>query len=362
MGAYRRGRPCQVLLAVTTVLSAGCSGPGGNGDSRTGDDAVGRPATGPAVAMGNLEIHSPRAPVPAAGDQTALYLLIRNTGLSPDTLLSIETEEAAHVAVHRSVMEDGTVRMEPAGVLAIEAGGELVLEPGGLHGMVTGLKREAAAGDTLVVTLSFAQAGEVRLLVPLVPYAELEVGGEEVGAWRGTVLAHPLPKVDFTLLDTHGRPFHFVAETEGYVTLLFFGYTYCPDICPVHLSSIGAVMAGFSYDVGSRIKVVFVTTDPERDTPGRIREWLDAFDESFIGLRGTVAEVNDIERSLGLPPSFVGEGQDPESYLVGHAAQVLAFTPDNLAHIAYPFGIRQSDWARDLPRLVRRGFVPSDGG
>jgi protein SCO1 len=180
------------------------------------------------------------------------------------------------------------------------------------------------------------------------------------GGWQGAVLEKPVPKVDFTLTDTEGQPFRFASETEGSLSLLFFGYTNCPDICPIHLASIAAVMRDLPHELRSRIKVVFVSTDPERDTPERLRTWLDGFDKSFVGLRGTVEQVNDIERSFGLAPSFVDPAQDPESYLVGHAAQVLAFTTDNLAHIAYPFGTRQSDWAKDLPRLVRNGFGPRE--
>ncbi|MFV2006444.1 MAG: SCO family protein [Longimicrobiales bacterium] len=178
--------------------------------------------------------------------------------------------------------------------------------------------------------------------------------------WQGAVLENPVPKVDFTLTDTEGQPFHFASETEGSLTLLFFGYTNCPDICPIHLASIAAVMRDFPHELRSRIKVVFVSTDPQRDTPERLRAWLDGFDKSFVGLLGTVGQVNDIERSFGLAPSFVDPAQDPESYVVGHAAQVLAFTTDNLAHIAYPFGTRQSDWAKDLPRLARNGFGPGE--
>ena len=174
--------------------------------------------------------------------------------------------------------------------------------------------------------------------------------------WRGVVLEAPIPKVDFTLPDTDGQPFHFVAETEGLLTLLFFGYTSCPDICPIHLASIAAVVRDFPHEVRSRIRVVFVSTDPARDTPERIRDWLDNFDTSFVGLRGPIEEVNEIERRFRLAPSFVADGQESENYLVGHAAQVLAFTTDNMAHITYPFGIRQSDWVSDLPRLVRDGF------
>lgn len=178
--------------------------------------------------------------------------------------------------------------------------------------------------------------------------------------WYGSVLEHPVPKVDFTLSDTEGRPFHFASETEGYLTLLFFGYTNCPDICPIHLASIAAVRRDLPHELRSRIKVLFVSTDPERDTPERLRAWLDGFDKSFVGLLGSVEQVNDIERSFGLAPSYVDPAQDTESYMVGHAAQVLAFTTDNLAHIAYPFGTRQTDWSKDLPRLVRDGFGPRE--
>ena len=179
------------------------------------------------------------------------------------------------------------------------------------------------------------------------------------GGWRGAVLDPPVEKVGFTLQDTEGRAFDFLDRTEGSLTLLFFGYTYCPDICPVHLANIAAVLGDWPHELREKVSVVFVSTDPERDTPERIREWLDAFDPAFIGLRGDQDRVNEIERSFGLPPSFVDPGQDPESYLVGHAAQVLAFTPDGLAHIAFPFGTRQADLAVDLPRLAREGFARS---
>lgn len=172
--------------------------------------------------------------------------------------------------------------------------------------------------------------------------------------FRGITLEQPTPKVDFTLDDTDGRPFHFMAETEGYVTLLFFGYTYCPDVCPVHMANLAAVLKELPWEVRTRVKVVFVTTDPERDTPARIRQWLDAFDTNFIGLTGSRDEVNRIQASFGLPPAQV-QGGDSTNYIIGHASQILAFGTDNVARLAYPFGTRQADWSHDLPRLVRQG-------
>lgn len=177
-------------------------------------------------------------------------------------------------------------------------------------------------------------------------------------SYHGVVLGTPLPKPAFTLTDTSGEPFDFQQETEGYLTLLFFGYTHCPDICPVHLANLAAVLDQLPPKVTDRVKVVFVTTDPERDTPAVLRAWLDHFDREFIGLTGTPDAVRAAQRAAGVAPA-VKEGAGGEDYAVGHAAQVIAYTPDNLAHIVYPFGIRQAGWAADLPRLVEGWEAPS---
>jgi protein SCO1/2 len=164
----------------------------------------------------------------------------------------------------------------------------------------------------------------------------------------------PIPKADFTLTDTDGKPFHFRQATEGYVTLLFFGYTHCPDVCPVHMANIAAALHKQPPEIARRFKVVFVSTDPDRDTPERLRSWLDNFDHSFIGLRGPIDSVNLIQQSFHFAPAQreepVGPGQE---YTVGHTALILAFTTDDLAHVAYPFGVRQEQWAEDMPRLAR---------
>ena len=182
---------------------------------------------------------------------------------------------------------------------------------------------------------------------------------ELAGGWHGVRAPEPIPRPSFVLADTEGRPYDFRKETAGRLTLLFFGYTHCPDVCPVHLANIAAVLRDLSYDDRQRVTVVFVSTDPDRDTPGRIREWLDAFDPAFVGLRGTIDEVNAIQKTLGLgaaapvPRGTPGAGTATDGgYTVGHAGQVIAFTPDDRAHLLYPFGTRQRDWAADLPKLV----------
>ena len=99
---------------------------------------------------------------------------------------------------------------------------------------------------------------------------------------------------------------------------------------------------------------MFVTVDPERDTPDRLRAWLDNFDTSFIGLVGPIDSVNAIQHALFLPPATrIDEPGKDSDYQVGHSARVIAFTEDDSTHVSYPFGIRQEDWAHDLPILVR---------
>jgi protein SCO1/2 len=171
--------------------------------------------------------------------------------------------------------------------------------------------------------------------------------------YRGAMLAHAIPRPSFTLTDTHGQPFDFRAKTDSTVTLLFFGYLNCPDVCPVHLTNIASVLRRMPYDVARNIRVVFVTTDPERDTPAKLQKWLADFDPSFIGLRGTPEQVKAIEQSVDVAPAVPGAPDSSGNYEVGHAAQVIAFTPDDSAHVVYPFGTRQADWVHDLPLLAQ---------
>jgi protein SCO1/2 len=171
---------------------------------------------------------------------------------------------------------------------------------------------------------------------------------------RGYLLERPLAKPGFTLTATDGTPFDFRPATDGFVTLVFLGYTNCPDVCPVHLSNLGAVLPELDPQVTARIKVVFITTDPRRDTPPVIRSWLDHFSRGFIGLTGDSSAIAGVEAALQLPPAVIEKATAADTgYTVGHSALVVAFTPDNLAHVVYPYGTRQEDWAHDLPALVQ---------
>jgi protein SCO1/2 len=170
--------------------------------------------------------------------------------------------------------------------------------------------------------------------------------------FRGGLVTPPLPKPQFTLTDTSGAPFDFRRRTEGRVTLLFFGYTNCPDQCPLHMANIGVALKKLPANIADQVTLIFVTTDPARDTPTELRRWLDHFDRRFIGLTGTDAAIAAVQRAAGVPvASKSGAG---ENYSVSHANFVIAYTHDNLAHVIYPGGINKDDWIHDLPLLLQR--------
>ena len=198
-------------------------------------------------------------------------------------------------------------------------------------------------------------AAAVVAMVVLAPRPDRRAPAEPASRFAGVALAAPVPKPQFVLTDTGGRPFDFARETAGALTLLFFGYTQCPDICPVHLAQIASVLHNHP-DVRG-VKVVFVTVDPERDSPQALRAWLDNFDRSFVGLTGTPEQLAAAQHAAGAPTA-VREPRADGGYTVGHAAQVFAYAPDGFGYTVYPFGTRQSQWAHDLPLLAAIGARP----
>lgn len=176
--------------------------------------------------------------------------------------------------------------------------------------------------------------------------------GSAAQEWGGRVLPTPEAKPPIELTDTEGQPFDLRADTEGKLTLLMFGYTNCPDVCPINLGTLQAALDELGPEVSNSVEMVFVTADPERDTPEVLRDYLDGFSPEFRGIWGSTEQVDEAQRLANVPVA-VREAPDEDSiYTVGHASQIIAYQQDDVARIVYPFGTRQQDWIRDLPRLV----------
>ncbi|MDB1086185.1 SCO family protein [Streptomyces sp. ACA25] len=169
---------------------------------------------------------------------------------------------------------------------------------------------------------------------------------------EGTVLDQPFAKPGLVLTDTSGAPYDLVAETAGRPTLLYFGYTNCPDVCPLTLSNIALAADSLPEEEREELRVVFVTSDPERDTPESLGPWLDSHDPDFVGLTGDFATIQEGARSVGVHLDEAYEDEDGH-IISTHGTQVLAFLPgDDRAHVLYNKDATVETFERDLPLLI----------
>lgn len=196
----------------------------------------------------------------------------------------------------------------------------------------------------------FAVGGLLLLAIAVGAYVWASSGGDgEAAAWQGTQLplAPALPET--TLVDTSGQPFDLQAAAAGKLSVLFFGYTNCPDACPIQMATLNQALG----KIDQAVQVIFVTTDPERDSPEVLRRWLDGFDRDFIGLTGSLDEIEALQAQMGVTVALREAAEDNGEYLVGHYTGAFVVPPDGRAHLAYGFGTRQEDWTVDLPRAAR---------
>jgi protein SCO1 len=167
------------------------------------------------------------------------------------------------------------------------------------------------------------------------------------------LVPQPFPhKPNFVLSDTAGRPYDLARRTRGKLTYLYFGYTHCPDACPLTMADLAGAVHAEPESVRAHVSVVFVTVDPRRDTPHVLRRWLDHFDPGFVGLTGTRNEITAAERAAGIPLA-APEKVKGANYAVAHSTLVLAYSPDGLAHVVYSQGFRTRDYKHDMPLLLR---------
>ncbi|MCX5398201.1 SCO family protein [Streptomyces sp. NBC_00102] len=168
-----------------------------------------------------------------------------------------------------------------------------------------------------------------------------------------TVLDQPFTKPDLVLTDTHGKTYDLRKETKGKPTLIYYGYTNCPDVCPLTMSNIALAKRALPAAEQDELRVVFITTDPERDTPASLGAWLKAQDPDFIGLTGDFKTIQAGARSMGIgidPATTEKDG----TVVSMHGAQVMAFSPKTDAgYVIYSEDTTADDYTADLPKLIQ---------
>lgn len=177
--------------------------------------------------------------------------------------------------------------------------------------------------------------------------ADVRVGA--AGGWRGTAITAAYPLPDQTFTDTTGATVVPARDADAPVTLVFFGYTSCPDICNVVLANVASALRGAEADVRDSTRMLFVTTDPARDTPEAVRDYLDRFDESFEGLVAPVGTVEKAARALHV--SYERPDGSTGGYEVEHGSYTTAFV-DGSARVVWSEDTSVADLRADLERLA----------
>jgi protein SCO1/2 len=170
--------------------------------------------------------------------------------------------------------------------------------------------------------------------------------------FHGTLLQSPDLPADFTLINEQGEEVH-LRDLRGKWTLLYFGYTFCPDVCPTTLADLRAMNVALG-NKADNAQVVFVSLDPERDTPERMAAYTDAFDPSFIGLTGSPAAIDAAATQFGV---FYEkhEAEGASGYLIDHTSTVSLLDPKGYVRMVFPYGVPGEDIAADLAYFMRRG-------
>lgn len=167
--------------------------------------------------------------------------------------------------------------------------------------------------------------------------------------YQGSLIEPPIPAADFELTDQHGDGFR-LSDQQGKVVLIFFGYTHCPDVCPVTLSEFLRVKEALGEQAG-QVRFVFVTVDPERDTPQRLGQHLQNFDPDFIGLTGERAALEQVWADYGVYAARA-ETDSAAGYLVDHTARIYAIDKQGNWRLTYPFGMEVEKLIQDVIHLV----------
>lgn len=171
-------------------------------------------------------------------------------------------------------------------------------------------------------------------------------------AFRGTVYSEPYPPApEIELTRSNGESFRLSQMRED-IVLLFFGYTSCPDVCPTTMAEMKSALEKIDPENAEQVRVVFVTVDPERDTPERVQEYVNHFNTEFIGLSGTESQLQKTWNDYGVFRQIV-EGTSAAGYLVDHTARITLIDQDGNLRVSYGFDTPVDDIAHDLKLLLK---------
>ena len=191
-----------------------------------------------------------------------------------------------------------------------------------------------------------------RLALVLLAFMAAAVSGcsSEAPKFKASDITGTTYGRDFALTDHNGQP-RTLADFRGKAVVMFFGYTQCPDVCPTTLSEVAEAMRRMGADA-ARVQVLFVTVDPARDTPQLLKNYIPAFDPSFLGLHGDAAALERTAREFKVIYQKQ-PGSTPGTYTMDHSAGAYLFDPQGRLRVYVSYGAGPDVFAHDLAELLR---------
>jgi protein SCO1/2 len=203
----------------------------------------------------------------------------------------------------------------------------------------------------VVAALAFAGCGGQEAQQG--PVANVQVQDDD--GMHGAVLPDPYDVPPVALTATDGSTYRLDQEPEDPLTLVFFGYTQCPDICQIVMADLTSALNRLDDAEREQVSMVFVTTDPARDDPATLREYLDRFDPGFEGLTGPLDKVEALGKPVGVHVSH-GDKLPSGGYAVNHGTHVLGVRPDGTVPIMWTEGTAPAKIADDIRTILREGI------
>lgn len=168
--------------------------------------------------------------------------------------------------------------------------------------------------------------------------------------FHGTILQSSTEAANFTLMSSNGQRVS-LDDFRGKLVVLYFGYTFCPDVCPATLVEIAGAMDILGEDA-KKVQAIMVSVDPERDTPEQLAEYVAHFDPNFLGVTGTPEEIAELATLYGIYYEK-HEGSEASGYLIDHTATVMVIDQEGYLKLLLPFGTTAQDMADDLAYLLK---------
>lgn len=170
--------------------------------------------------------------------------------------------------------------------------------------------------------------------------------------YRGVLYDPPQTAFDFQLLTSEDRPVN-LSDYRGQIVLLFFGYTSCPDVCPTTLAFLRQVYTDLG-DQADGVQVIYITVDPDRDTPQRVQNYAAIFHPDFVGLSASQAALEPVWQAYGVYREIDDTSGSAAGYLVTHSARLYLIDPGGSLLLSYAYGTPPEDILADLRLLLRK--------